>query len=72
MVNREQLIVLGKHIKALREAKKLTQKELAHSLGKDQQSIQRLESGNVNPSYVYLLSIAKGLDISLAELIDIK
>jgi len=64
--------MLGRHIKALRKAKKLTQKELAYNLGKDQQSIQRLETGNVNPSYIYLLSIANGLEISLPELIDIK
>lgn len=72
MVNKDLLVKLGVHIKQIRLSKGLTQKELAHSLNKDQQSIQRLESGNVNPSYIYLLSIAKGLDISVSQLIEVK
>ncbi|WP_424057490.1 helix-turn-helix transcriptional regulator [Pedobacter sp.] len=64
------LLKLGIRVKEIRESKQLTQKQLAHSLGKDQQSINRLETGNVNPSYLYLLSIAKGLDISMSELLS--
>lgn len=46
----------------------MTQKKLAHTIGKDQQSIQRLESGNINPSYLYLVEIANGLNIPLEVL----
>jgi transcriptional regulator with XRE-family HTH domain len=64
-----ELTELGKRIKALRKAKGYSQTQLAHLVDKDQQSIQRLEAGNINPSYIYLLEIAKGLDIDLSELI---
>lgn len=69
-MNKEELLLtLGQHIRQLRLAKGLTQKQLAHSLGKDQQSIQRLESGGVNPSYIYLSEIAKGLDMTIKEIL---
>jgi putative transcriptional regulator len=59
---------LGTHIRALREEKKLSQSELASSIGKDQQSIQRLEAGRINPSFYYLYQIAEGLSIDVNEL----
>jgi putative transcriptional regulator len=63
MEDQEMLKQLGAKIKALRKAKELTQAQLAHSIDKDQQSIQRLEKGGVNPSFLYLMEIAKGLQI---------
>jgi putative transcriptional regulator len=47
----------------------MSQAELANTIGKDQQSIQRREAGNINPSYYYLTEIASGLNTSLEELI---
>lgn len=60
---------LGERVRNIRIEKGITQKELAHSLGKDQQSIQRLEGGNINPSVFYLYEICKGLNVSLEDLI---
>jgi len=60
---------LGERIREIRKEKGITQVKLAHSLGKDQQSIQRLEAGNVNPSYYYLHEIATGLGTTVAELL---
>ena len=60
---------LGGRIRALRLEKGLSQVELANSIGKDQQSIQRLEAGNVNPSFYYLNEISKGLEVAPEELI---
>jgi len=60
---------LGKRIREIRIEKGITQVQLAHSIGKDQQSIQRLEAGNINPSYYYLCEIAEGLKISIEEII---
>ena len=60
---------LGERIRSIRISKKITQKALAHSINKDQQSIQRLEAGNVNPSFFYLNEIATGLEVPLIELI---
>jgi len=64
---------LGARVKEIRIEKNLTQKDLAYSIGKEYQSIYRLEAGGVNPSYIYLLEICKGLDIDISELLkDIK
>jgi len=59
---------LGERIRDIRKDKGITQVQLAHSIGKDQQSIQRLEAGNINPSYYYLHEIAEGLKVSLEDL----
>ncbi|MBW4888466.1 helix-turn-helix domain-containing protein [Mucilaginibacter sp. HMF5004] len=60
---------LGARIREIRSGKNISQLKLAHSIGKDQQSIQRLEAGNINPSYYYLYEIATGLDITVSELL---
>lgn len=70
-MNEEKLKLLGEKIRRIRLSKNQTQAELANQIGKDQQSIQRLESGKVNPSFLYLLEISKGLKISITEIIDI-
>jgi len=67
---REKLERLGEHIKTLRKEKGLTLKELSHSINKDPQSIHRLEKGQVNPSYLYLVDLCIGLNINLKELIE--
>lgn len=61
---------LGARIRETRKEKGMSQVELAHHIGKDQQSIQRLEAGNINPSYFYLYEIARGLSIELKELFE--
>jgi transcriptional regulator with XRE-family HTH domain len=60
---------LGKKIRALRINKNLTQLDLAILVNKDRQSIQRLESGKVNPTLFYVCEICKGLNISLKDLL---
>ena len=66
---KKELLKLGKRIKLLRASKQLTQKELALNIDKDQQSIQRLERGDINPGYLYLLQISEGLEIEISELL---
>ena len=61
---------LGERIREIREKKGITQKELAHSIDKDQQSIQRLEMGKINPSIYYLYEVANGLQIDLELLVN--
>ena len=63
------LITLGERVKEIRIAKGLTQMELAHRIGKDHPSINKLENAKVNPSYLFLLEICEGLEIELKELI---
>jgi putative transcriptional regulator len=62
---------LGEKIRQIRKGKKISQLKLAHLIGKDQQSIQRLEKGNINPTYFYLLEVAKGLEVDIMDLVDI-
>lgn len=66
----KQLKKLGERVKAIRQGKGLTLQELAHSVDKDRQSISRLEMGKVNPSYLYLTEVCKGLGIELSELVQ--
>ena len=68
MEKHEELTKLGLRIKELRKMKNVTQEELAHVIDKDQQSIQRLEAGKINPSFLYLQQIAKGLGMPLREI----
>lgn len=60
----------GQHIKNLRMAKNLTQVEVSSAMVRDQQSLQRVESGRVNPSLTYLLDLAKALQIDPKDLLD--
>ena len=62
------LIKLGEKIKSIRTAKELSLEQVAHKIGKDRQSIHKVEKGDFNPSYLYLKQIAIGLDIDIAEL----
>lgn len=70
MEKNPDLISLGARIKEVRLAKGMTQLELASALGKDHSSIARIESGRVNPSYLYLKELAKGLGVPLSTLLD--
>lgn len=70
MDNTNELKRLGLRIKQLRKARGLSQAKLGELIYKDQQSIHKVESGEFNPTYLYLLEICKGLEMSLSELLD--
>jgi transcriptional regulator with XRE-family HTH domain len=65
---KEELIKLGERVRIVRQNKGLSLQDVADKIGKDRQSIQRLEKGGFNPSYIYLLEICKGLDVEIKEL----
>ena len=65
-----ELNLLGERIRELRIKKGLSQAKLGLKIYKDQQSIHKVESGQFNPSYIYLLEICEGLEISMAELFN--
>ena len=48
--------------------KGISQVELANRIGKDQPSLNRVEKGNINPSYIYLVEICEGIGIEMSEL----
>ncbi len=64
----ERLVKLGNRIKEIRMLKGISQVELANRIGKDQPSLNRVEKGNINPSYIYLVEICEGIGIEMSEL----
>jgi putative transcriptional regulator len=70
MDNTCELKRLGLRIKQLRTARGLSQAKLGLLILKDQQSIHKVEAGEFNPTYLYLLEISKGLDVTISELLD--
>lgn len=59
---------LGEKLKTLRLAKGYTLKELGYKIDKDPQSISRVEMGDVNPTYLYLLQLCDGLEVDFKHL----
>jgi transcriptional regulator with XRE-family HTH domain len=66
--DKSKLRYLGHKIKTIRIQKGMNQTEFANSIGKDQPCVNRLENGRVNPGYLYLQLIAKGLEIEIKDL----
>ncbi len=63
---------IGLRIKEARKAAKLSQTELANLLEKTLRTIQKYESGEIEPSLATINTIAKKLNVSPAELIGYK
>lgn len=59
---------LGEHIKRIRTAKGLSQKEVVVEAGLDKAQYSRIENGKTDPSFTTVSKIAKALGVSLAEL----
>ena len=65
-------IRLAMEIRALREARGLSQRELAERVGTTQSAIARLEGGNISPSLPTLDKIAEALEAELSvSLVDL-
>ena len=60
----------AKRIKRLREAKRMTQKELADRAGVSQVSIYMYESGETTPKALVVGKLASALGVSCDELIN--
>jgi transcriptional regulator with XRE-family HTH domain len=65
----EFLARLGKRIRSLRRARKLSQEQLAEAADLMQHYVSQVELGQRNVSVVTLRVVAKALDLSLAELV---
>ncbi|NQY68437.1 MAG: helix-turn-helix transcriptional regulator [Flavobacteriales bacterium] len=72
MDREKELQKLGERIKELRKSKGMTQLDLAAAINQDYTSITRLEAGRTNPTYVTLLKIAEGLEVSVSDLLKIE
>jgi len=65
------IVELGLRIAALRKERQLTQAELSDLLDMEESALRRIELGDTNPTFKTLIRIARGLEISLKELLDI-
>lgn len=68
MCNDTYIMELGSSIKKMREAKGLSQKEVALSCKMDQAHYSRIENGKTDPSFSIVIRIAKALGVELHEL----
>lgn len=62
----------GKHIRAIRTIKGISQEELASKAGVHRTYLGGIERGERNPSLKNIAAIASALDVSLSELFDFK
>jgi len=62
------MIALNKTLKRVREAKGLSQKELAGLIDMAQAQYSRIESGKTDPSFSAVVKIAQALGLNLSEL----
>lgn len=62
-------IALGLRVKQLRAEKEITQEELADRCDLFRTYMSRIESGLANPTLTALHTLARGLDVSIIELL---
>ncbi|HNU47184.1 MAG TPA: helix-turn-helix transcriptional regulator [Bacteroidia bacterium] len=60
---------MGNHIKRLREAKKLSLRELSYACDIDNSKISKIEKGQVNITFTTILQLAKALEIEPSQLL---
>ena len=65
-------MILGERLKALRTAKKMSQKELAERIGIAKSVISFYESGDRFPSYDVLIKIARIFNVTTDYLLDVE
>src|SRR5260221_13416731 len=61
------LISLGKTIALLREKKKLSQEKLSKKAGIDRSSLNKIESGERNVTFITLMKIVESLGVEFSE-----
>lgn len=64
-------VKIGTRIRLLREAKNMTQQDLADLCNFDKSDMSKIESGKANPTLKTFLIISLALEVSLSNLLDI-
>jgi len=59
---------IGENIRHIREARELSQKEVAVAIGMDQSQYSKIEKGKTDPSTSTLDKIAKAIGVELSKL----
>lgn len=67
--DQELLIVFGNKLKDLRTLKGLTLQQLAFEADMEISQVHRVEKGKINPTLTTLDALAKGLGVTLSELL---
>lgn len=70
MTKEKLLKALGKKVKALREARGLSQYALSDESGIARSQIVRLENGELNCTIATLLQVAQALEVEVKELVE--
>ena len=73
MISEEQKITLskfGRHLQSLRKMKKLPLRKLALNCNIEHSDIKRYENGEINMTFLTIIELAKGLDVTTKELMD--
>lgn len=69
-VQKENLSKFGRHLQSLRKKKKLSLRKLALNCNIEHSDIKRYENGEINMTFLTIIELSKGLDVSLKELLD--
>lgn len=59
----------GKHLKALRQSRNITQKQLAINIGASESGVQNYELGTRKPTFDMLIALADYFDVSIDYLV---
>lgn len=69
MEKQQQLVQFGMNVRALREAKSISQEKLAELAGMHRTYLGGIERGERNLSLFNMIKLARALDVSLSELV---
>jgi transcriptional regulator with XRE-family HTH domain len=67
--NKEELIVFGEKLKGIRLSKCFTLEQLAIEAEMEISQVYRIEKGKINPTFTTLTALARGLGITIGELV---
>jgi transcriptional regulator with XRE-family HTH domain len=70
MTQQEILKTLGLRIRKIRLSKDITQSQLADMCRFQKSTMSKIEAGQVNVSYITLLKLSNGLNMTICELIS--
>jgi transcriptional regulator with XRE-family HTH domain len=65
----QNLLVLGLTVRRLREQRDASVEELARACDVDDERIEAIESGRLDPTYELLLALAEGLGVEASALV---
>jgi transcriptional regulator with XRE-family HTH domain len=70
--DKKNLKLLGANIRRLREAKKLSLREMSYACNIDNSKISKIENGQINITFTTILQIASALEIHPSEIVNTK